>query len=71
MIKVSIDCEARTIEIHGIRYAMDLFEAMAFSPVGTWVRILSREDGLVTLQRPSPEIEAELNAKIDSEGNAS
>jgi hypothetical protein len=38
--------------IEGVKYAGDLFRAMAFDPVGSVIRIAGRaEDGVVSIQR--------------------
>lgn len=43
--------------INGIRYADVMFESLAFSPVGTFMRIESRLDGTITVRRFSKDLE--------------
>lgn len=39
------------IEIHGVRYAVGAFEHLGLGPIGATLRIIKREDGVVTLER--------------------
>ena len=49
---ISYDRFNDVITIYGMKYAMDMFKHMAFSPTdeGRWYRILKREDGVITVE---------------------
>jgi hypothetical protein len=47
--EITIDVEARTIRLFGVNYSTDLFRTLALGPIGSVFRIVSREDGVVTL----------------------
>jgi hypothetical protein len=51
MSTIDIDLESHVITLYGVRYALELFEHIGVGPVGTWLRIVKREDGVVTLER--------------------
>lgn len=40
-----------TVTIFGISYDIELFRHLGLGPVGSVIKILKREDGVVTLQR--------------------
>lgn len=44
------DAATDTVEIFGIHYSVELFRQMALAPLNSVFRIVSREDGAVTLQ---------------------
>lgn len=48
--------------INGIRYADSIFTSMAFSPVGSYMRIEARADGTITLRKFSPELEERFSS---------
>ncbi len=50
-ITVTVDIDADTITVFGIRYSLALFRLLGFAPLGTTFRILDRPDGTVTLLR--------------------
>lgn len=50
-MRIVIDENERYIEINGIRYANELFEELAFAPVGTKIEIIERGDGVVVCKR--------------------
>jgi hypothetical protein len=45
-------CDIITIE--GIHYSGDLFRSMRVAPVGTWLRITERRDGVVKFVQATP-----------------
>lgn len=47
---VQIDDAADVITIHGFRYSGSLFEAMAFGATGQTFAVVSRADGVITLE---------------------
>jgi hypothetical protein len=46
---ITIDTRADTIEIFGTKYALEVFRALGFGPVGTVFKIVKRTDGTLTL----------------------
>lgn len=51
MSTIAIDFEKKTITIHGVRYSLEIFEHLGLGPIGSWLRIVKREDGVVTCER--------------------
>ena len=53
---IIIDRDKEIVTIYGIRYAMDLFRAIGCDglPIGACLKIVTREDGVVTLERVYP-----------------
>jgi hypothetical protein len=49
-MRVSIDTTAETISIEGINYSFDLFRWFGHGALGQAVRVVAREDGVITLQ---------------------
>lgn len=45
-----------TIELFGVKYALELFESFGFAPVGTLLRILKRRDGTLTVAKAGPDV---------------
>jgi hypothetical protein len=45
------DPTADTITIYGVKYAMELFKHLGIGPVGRWLRVIKREDGVITLEQ--------------------
>ena len=65
------DAEADTLNICGVRYAGELFRTLGFGPTNTWIKITSREDGVIWLQSAQPDAEmiqplAELSEALDN-----
>jgi len=46
---ITIDTRADTIEIFGTKYALEVFRALGFGPVGAVFKIVKRNDGVLTL----------------------
>jgi hypothetical protein len=44
------DVNSDTYEFFGIRYHSDLFRTLGLGAIGTVLRIIKREDGVVTLE---------------------
>jgi hypothetical protein len=42
------------VTIEGIRYSGELFRSFDIAPTGTLLRIMARDDGIVTLQKYAP-----------------
>lgn len=51
MSTITIDFEQKVITVYGVRYALEIFEHLGLGPIGSWVRIVKREDGVVTCER--------------------
>lgn len=49
-LSVSFDPWSDVLTVEGIRYAGELFRALAVLPVGTTVRIVDRQGGVLTLE---------------------
>lgn len=49
--EVKVDEHRRTITIFGIEYADEIFRYLGLGPIGSVLRIIKREDGIVTLKR--------------------
>lgn len=49
--EITIDLERNLITIYGVCYSLQCFEYLGLGPIGTWLRIVKREDGVVTLER--------------------
>lgn len=66
-MKVEIDTAREVITINGINFAFSLFDALAFAEIGSELRIVGREHGVVTMERfyPARPNEA-LKAKVES-----
>jgi hypothetical protein len=47
--EIAIDVTNETIRLFGISYTLDMFRMLAFSEIGTRLRIEAREDGIITL----------------------
>ena len=45
-----IDYARRIIQIQGIRYSFELFDALGMGPIGAQFEIIARDDGVVTLK---------------------
>lgn len=61
-LQVSYDREMDVITIEGIRYSGELFRTFGMAPVGTWLRIMERENLVLTTYTPSKD----LAIKFDS-----
>ena len=48
--EIKIDTESRVLTIYGIRYTFELFQHLGAGPLGHWMRIIRREDGVVTIE---------------------
>jgi len=48
---ITIDLERGFIEVYGMRYSLEIFAHLGLGPIGTWLRIVKREDGVVTCER--------------------
>ena len=63
---IKIDIDHRIITIHGIRYSMEIFAHLGLGELGSWIRIVRREDGVVTCERaPVGEAPPEDDAQQD------
>jgi hypothetical protein len=52
---ISYDEAARVLTVYGIRYSVEMLESLGMGfPLNTPLQIVSREDGLLTLQRIEP-----------------
>ena len=51
MSTITIDFEKKIITVYGVNYALEIFEHLGLGPIGSWVRIVKREDGVVTCER--------------------
>ena len=42
------------VTIEGVRYCGELFRSFGIAPTGTLLRIMARDDGVITLQKYAP-----------------
>ena len=52
-LEISYDAASDLLIIDGIRYSGELFRGFAHLELGTWFRIIDRDDGVITLNQPS------------------
>lgn len=53
--KIEFHPDTDVLHIGDLRFAMGLFDWLAFGEIGTVAKITARADGVVTLQRIEPE----------------
>lgn len=58
--------------IYGMKYAGSLFRSLAKNGlnVGAWMRIVKREDGIISLGTVSPRIQAEFDRLLEQQKEA-
>lgn len=72
---ISIDTDAQTLTIDGLRFGLGYFTAMARAPLRTAFRVVGNEDGVLTLETIDEQLTARLsladkNTLLDAEGYA-
>lgn len=45
----SYDDQTDTLTVSGVKYAGELFRALGFGPVDSWIKIVKRDDGVLTI----------------------
>lgn len=60
-LQIEHDDALKTITIYGVKYSVDLFRALAFSPLGSWFRIDGRWSGNVSIRRVTPDLERQFD----------
>lgn len=61
-LRIDYDKYTDVLTVDGIRYSAELFRIFAFCKQGTWLRLEKRQDGVVTVSTPGPELERKFDA---------
>ncbi len=56
------DLEADLLIVNGVRYSGHLFRMLSLCEPGTWLRLESRRDGVVSVFSPSTDLERAFDA---------
>jgi hypothetical protein len=59
---IELDLAAETITLFGVKYALEIFRALGFAPLGTVLEVIERERGTVTVKRYAPDAVRKLEA---------
>jgi len=55
-MKILVSTSGEDIEVNGFKISLCLLKALAEDPTPRWAQIYGREDGMITLRSPAPDL---------------